>query len=400
MSNEFTLPGKKAVIFWPVGTGDSTTLVLKPGEVVMQIDLRHLEKADSAEEPEWPIIDNLVKALPKKNNRPYLSLFVLTHPDKDHVQGFAELLKKVDIGELWHTPKVFRDQSDQEGMCEDAKAFRREADRRRKAILAEPTAVKSGNRLRVIGHDDILTEEKYKDLPANYKSRPGEIVSVVDGNDLAGHFQAFIHAPFKDDQAKDKNNTSLALNVVLQEGEKYGQFAFFGDREYPTIKRIFEETEKTKGGAKDNTPYLFWNVMLCAHHCSKAVMHWQGEADSEEFFKQDIMNLFEKYSRDKNGYIVASSHSDFSDEEGDCPPHGKARRRYEAIVKAGRFMCVHEYPSKKEPVPLVFVVDKDGFGLDDKRPKSQGPSGLAAAVAAARGPEKPPTVQVGFGNPS
>ena len=65
MSNEFKLPDKKSVIFWPVGT-DSTTLVLKPGEIVMQIDLRHLEKADDEEEPEWPIIDHLVNILPRK----------------------------------------------------------------------------------------------------------------------------------------------------------------------------------------------------------------------------------------------------------------------------------------------------------------------------------------------
>ena len=397
MSTNFKLPQKKSVIFWPVGTGDSTTLVLKPDEVIMQIDLRHLEKADNPDEPEWAIIDHLVKALPKKNGRPYLSLFVLTHPDKDHVQGFAELLKKVDIGELWHTPKVFRDQADQEAMCEDAKVFRKEADRRRKAILASSGPIKSKDRLRVIGHDDILTEEKYKNLPADCKSRPGEKVSVVDGIDLAGHFQAFIHAPFKDDQAKDKNNTSLALNVVIWEGDKHGQFLFFGDREYPTIKRIFETTEQTKNSNADNTPYLFWNVMLCAHHCSKAVMHWKEEADSEEIFKKDIMALFEKYSRDNSGYIVSSSHSDFSDEAGKNPPHEKARKRYQAIVKPGRFICVHEYPSKKEPAPMVFVIDKDGFGFDDKRPKSQGPSGLAAVVAAARGPEKPPSVQVGFG---
>jgi hypothetical protein len=147
------------------------------------------------------------------------------------------------------------------------KAFRREADRRRKAIIASPQAIKSGDRLRVIGHDDVLTDEKYKDFPAEFKSRPGEIVTIVDGNELSGHFQVFIHAPFKDDQAKDKNNTSLSLNVVLQEGDKYGQFFFFGDREYPTIKRIFETTEQRKADGTDNTGYLVWDVMLCAHHC-------------------------------------------------------------------------------------------------------------------------------------
>jgi hypothetical protein len=401
MSEAFKLPNKKALIYWPIGTGDSSTLVLKPGEIVMQIDLHHLEKADDPEEPEMRIIDDLVRTLPKKaNGRPYLALFVLTHPDKDHIQGFAELLRRVDIGEIWHTPKVFRDQPNQEAMCEDAKAFRKEADRRRRAILAAPSAIKSGDDLLIIGHDEILFEDKYKDLPADCKARPGEKVTHVDGKDLSGHFKAFIHAPFKDDQAKDKNNTSLALNVLLQEGQKYGQFFFFGDREYPTIKRIFETTEKTKGSANDNTGWLMWDVMLCAHHCSKAVMYWQEEADADEVYKPDIMKFFAKYSRDGNGYIVSSSHSAFWDEKGKNPPHKKAKDKYCEIVKPGRFICTHEYPSKKEPSPLVFTIDSGGFGFDDKRPKSQGPSGLAAAVAAARGGAQPPAVQVGFGTPA
>lgn len=152
MADEFKLPEKKAVIYWPVGTGDSTTIVLRPGQLVMQIDLRHLEKADDADEPEWPILDELAKALPKRNGRPYFAVFALTHPDKDHIQGFAQLLRRVDIGELWHTPKNFRDhEDDDEVMCEDAIAFHEEAHRRRKAILANPMQVKSGDRLRVIG---------------------------------------------------------------------------------------------------------------------------------------------------------------------------------------------------------------------------------------------------------
>ena len=401
MSNEFELPTKKAVIFWPVGTGDSTTLVLRPGEIVVQIDLHHMEKAESDDEPEWDIVDQLVRILPKKGGRPYLAAFVLTHPDLDHIQGFAELLLRVDIGELWHTPKIFRDHANQESMCDDAKAFRKEADRRRAAIIASPGSVKSGDRIRVIGHDDILLEDKYKDLPDAYKSRPSEIVRIVDGTDLKKDFAAFIHAPFKDDQAKDKNNTSLSLNVVIWEGKKHGQFFFFGDREYPTIKRIFERTEQTAtAGNSGNTPYLYWDAMLCSHHCSKAVMHWQEVDDSAAVFKQDIMDLFEKYSRNKKGYIITSAHSKFTDGEGDNPPHRRARNRYEKIVEFGRFICTHEYPSKEKPLPLVFSIGTGGFEFDDQRKKSQAPAALAAAVAIARGGGAPPSVQVGFGEPS
>ena len=394
MGTDFKLPNKKAVVFWPIGTGDSTTLVLKPSEIVMQIDLRHLAKADDPEEPEWAIIDHLVKVLPKKNARPYLALFVLTHPDKDHIQGFADLLKKVEIGEIWHTPKVFRDQSDQESMCDDAKAFRKEADRRRKAILADPNNVKSGNRLRVIGHDDVLKEDKYKGLPDDCKSRPGDKVWFVDGIDLSKDFHVFIHAPFSDDQASDKNNTSLSLNVVIREGDKYGQFFFFGDREYPTIKRIFQTTEEHK----HNTGYLFWDVMLCAHHCSKAVMYWKDEQDKEEVFKKDIMDYFEKYARNGTAYIVASSHSKFTDDEGALPPHKKARKRYEEIVDGGRFLCTHEHLSKKSPEPIVFVVDENGFQYQKPQAKAETGGSVAQAIIAGRGGAAPPKEQVGFGS--
>lgn len=385
---------EKSVIFWPVGTGDSTTLVLTPGQIVMQIDLRHLAKADHKDSPEWPVIDHLIKLLPrKKNGRPYLALFVLTHPDKDHILGFKELLSRVDIGEIWHTPKIFRDLEKHEVLCEDALVFRKEAHRRRKAIADNPLAVKSGDRLRVIGHDDILSEDDYRKLPETCKSRPGSRVAMIDGYDMKGHFQAFIHAPFSDDQAADRNNTSLSLNVVIWEGDKYGQFMFFGDREYPTIKQIFEVTE----AHPDNIPYLYWNVMLCAHHCSKAVMYWKAEGEEKESFKKDIMDYFAKYSRQGQGYIVASATSDFTDEEGKNPPHKKARQQYEKIVKAGRFICTHEYPSKKSPEPIIFTVGKDGFAFIDKRKSSQGPAALGAAVSAARGSTAPPSAQTTFG---
>jgi hypothetical protein len=392
MAEAFALPSKKGVIFWPVGTGDSTTLILRPDELIMQIDLRHLEKADDAEEPEWPIIDRLVKALPKKAGRPYLAVFALTHPDKDHIQGFAELLKKVHIGELWHTPKIFRDRDeDDEVMCEDAMAFREEAHRRRKYIQDHPDDVPSGHRLRVIGHDDILEEDDYVDLPDTAKSRPGEVVTLIDGVDLKGEFAAFLHAPFKDDQAANKNNTSLSMNVLLREGAKTAQFFFFGDREYPTTKRIFEDTE-----AYGNTPYLQWDVMLCSHHCSKGVMYWQDEGDEEAVLKQDILDFFEKYAK-PGAVIVASSHSDFTDESGDNPPHLKARKRYEEIVDAGHFICTHEYPSKADPKPLVFVLDEKGLKLGDVRGQRLSTPAFGAAIQDARGSPQPPGVQVGFG---
>jgi hypothetical protein len=128
-------------------------------------------------------------------------------------------------------------------------------------------------------------------------------------------------------------------------------------------------------------------------------MYAQDEGEDEPTHKKDIMEFFEKYAG-SGAYIVSSSHSDFTDEAGDNPPHKRARRRYEAIVKAGHFICTHEYPSKANPRPLVFTVDEQGLKIDDARVKKEtvpAVSALSAAVATARGSTQPPGVQVGFG---
>src|SRR5690349_11533822 len=105
MSTDESLPTRGAV-FWPVGTGDSTTIIIDD-EVVLQVDLHDMAKADDDENPEVPVVDELVDALPTTvDNEPYLAVFALTHADRDHCLGFADLLSQVRIGELWATPRL------------------------------------------------------------------------------------------------------------------------------------------------------------------------------------------------------------------------------------------------------------------------------------------------------
>lgn len=376
-----------------MATGDSTTIVVKDKEIVVQIDLHHCSEADEDDSDTTPIVDELVRLLPKKNGKPYLAVFALTHPDQDHILGFKALLSKVTIGELWHTPRIFREYT--KDFCEDAKKFREEADRRRKIMIEKNNNVTSGDRLRVIGHDEgIFNDEKYKGFPKEGRSYPGKSIEVLDGESYVGRFEAFVHAPFKpnEDSSDTRNNSSLALQITLSEGKHAAKTLFFGDREYPTIKQIFDKTKE-----KERENYLEWNVQLAAHHCSKKVMFWREENEENEKYRKDIMDDFENAAL-PGAYIVTSCRSDFTDAKGDNPPHGMAREKYEMIVESGHFLCTHEHPNTESPEPIVFTLGSDGFGFDDKRTKSTGPAGLAAAVGAARGSEKPPTTQVGFGS--
>src|SRR4051794_17026131 len=84
-------PPAKGFIFWPVGCGDSTTVVLA-ADTILQIDLPLGGDAEKDDNPRRPIVDELVDLLPKRDGTPYLSAFGATHLDKDHICGFGELL--------------------------------------------------------------------------------------------------------------------------------------------------------------------------------------------------------------------------------------------------------------------------------------------------------------------
>lgn len=381
----------KGFVFWPVGTGDSSTVGIKPDETVMQIDLHHLSKSDDDDDPHCAIVDELVESLPKKDGKPFLAVFALTHPDKDHINGFSDLLDKVTIGEIWHTPRIFREYK--KDLCDDAVAFKDEVSRRRDLTIKKNGDVAIGDMVRVIGHDVIFESGDYKDFPEYWRSYPGNTIIEINNESVEDDFTAFVHAPFKDDSATERNNTSLALQIVLKESDATAKALFFGDREYPTIKQIFDKTKE-----KDRTYYLEWDVMLSSHHCSKKTMYWKGEDDDDEKLKKDIMDDFKSYKLD-GGYIIASSESDFSDEEGKNPPHLKARKRYEEIVDSGHFLCIHEHPDKKKPTPIIFELDSDGLSYQEPaKAKAAQKSALGVAISKARGEDEPPSEKVGFGS--
>ncbi len=146
---------KQGFMYWPVGNGDSTTIALDATTFV-QVDINDLKKADDPSDPHTPMVDRLVEFLPRVNGRPYLAAFVLSHPDQDHCKGFAELKRRVMIGELWFSPRVFAEFKTD--LCDDAKIFKEEAHRRVRKTIDSRGIVGSGDRVRVVGYDDLLED--------------------------------------------------------------------------------------------------------------------------------------------------------------------------------------------------------------------------------------------------
>jgi hypothetical protein len=179
----------RGVVFWPVATGDSTTIVVDD-RFVMQVDLRDMDAADEDDAVVAPVIDRLQETLPRLDDgTPYLAVFALTHADLDHCSGFGDLLDSdIVIGELWATPRLWRELADDEELCEDAQRFHGEADRRVSATLAavadgrEPD---SGDRIRIIGYDEDRDDHPYADLPDEYFTTPGEAITMLDGEEIS-----------------------------------------------------------------------------------------------------------------------------------------------------------------------------------------------------------------------
>jgi hypothetical protein len=358
VSNE--LPTRGAV-FWPVGTGDSTTIVIDD-ETIVQVDLHDLAKADSDENPEVPVVDLLAEALPIIDGKPYLSMFALTHADQDHCRGFADLMEKVRIGELWATPRMWRellDDPEGPGLCDDARAFQEEVERRVDAIKAALDAGQepiSGDRVRIIGYDSDHGKHAYDDLPSEYLAWPGQSITMIDAVDHVGQFEAFIHAPFKEDAAAARNETSLAMQIsLIDESGVTGKLLLFGDLAHPTIMKIFDYSEY-----HHREQYLEWNLLLAPHHCSKKVMYVK-DSDGKDVLQFDVLNAFERHQLE--GAVVVSSSAPFPDKDvpGANPPHRMAADRYSEITND--VIATMSWLDINEPSPVVFGVSASGVGI-------------------------------------
>lgn len=293
---EAELP-ERGVVFWPVGTGDSTTIVLGDG-LVIQVDLRDMKAADEDDAVVAAVIDRLADTLPTQadGKTPYLAVFALTHADLDHCCGFGDLLESsIKIGEIWATPRLWRELNEDTPMCEDAQLFHDEVERRVKATLKAIKAGKepeSGDRVRIIGYDDDRDQHSYAELPDAYFTTPGQAISTIDGTDVSDRFEAFVHAPFRGDCAGERNETSLALQLKLIAADgTAGRVLLLGDLAYPTIKKILDYSE-----FHDRTERVEWDVLLSPHHCSKKVMYAADEDGTEEL-KQDILDQLQAHAK-------------------------------------------------------------------------------------------------------
>lgn len=371
---------KHSIKFYPVGNGDCDLITIGGANKKMMFDCNFRQKAEDDNDEMYDVLGDLLdnELTTKKCGLPFLDAFLLTHPDQDHCRSFADKFylgdpdavsqsakddKKILIGELWYSPRVFEELTGD--LNADAKAFKKEAKRRMDLYKSDSKkADKDGNRIRIIGWTDNPDLKGLEDRIVT----PGNTISSINGSSCR-YFEMFIHAPFKDDiEGEDRNMTSIAAQLRFKSDKNSTDIArvfFGGDTEWRVIERIMKETT--------DDDYLKWDLMEAPHHCSYKFFADDRENDAN----QASLDFLEK---SEDGAFVVSS-SKVVKKNSDNPPCQKAKNRYTDRVGESNFFCTSGEKEDDTGEPIVFDIENGEVAIheDEKKEKES-----CAASAAAR----------------
>lgn len=142
------------------------------------------------------------------NSRPYVDAMLLSHPDEDHCLGLRKHFwfgplsdypddkkpdneRRIVIRQIWLSPMVFRRTLKNHVLCEDAKAFSKEAKRRAQANKDNNFIVGDGDKILVLGEDENGKTDELTQIPI----KRGSKFSGING-EASGCITATLMAPF------------------------------------------------------------------------------------------------------------------------------------------------------------------------------------------------------------
>jgi hypothetical protein len=356
------------ITFFPVSNGDMTLVRFDNGQTLL-IDVNIRGAADD-EDDDTPDVAGELKDRLKRDDegRYYVDGFLSSHPHSDHITGlrnhfhlgpprdWKEKDDKILIREMWSSPVVFRRADAEQPLCDDAKAWQKEARRRVQLFREKGSAVAEGDRILIMGED---IDDKTDDI-MNIVVKLNETVSAC--NRVAdGGFEARLLAPLPPENDEDEetlrhNQSSVILRFSLSGGGISDRCRYLtgGDAEVEIWKRLW----KSPGCA--NFDWLSYDILLPPHHCSWRSLSSDRWSELGEKVKVDS-DARNALSQTRKGAVIVASCKPIKADD-DNPPHERAKREYVDILDdyAGRFFCTDEYWNEKKIV-LEFEVKSSGI---------------------------------------
>lgn len=338
-----------SITFFPVGNGDMTLITFDNDQKLL-VDINVRQAADDNNDDTHDVMADLRSRLARdEKGRLFVDGFLLSHPDKDHVRGLQthfhlgspddwdEKDDKILIREMWSSPIVFRRASKSLALCDDAKAWAKEARRRVKLYRESGISTVEGDRIQIMGEDE---DGKTDDILA-IVVKAEDVVTVLN-RVAVGAFEARLLAPVphSDDEELeellDKNHSSVVLRFSIRGDGILDKCRFLtgGDAEVAIWERLW---------GKHGTYQADWfsyDILQAPHHCS-----WHSLSyDSYSTYGEDAEVCDDARSalgQTRKGAIIVASSKKIDPEEKD-PPSDRAKREYISIIdgKSDRFVCV------------------------------------------------------------
>lgn len=375
------------VVFYPVGNGDTTQIVLSKGRRVL-FDFCHRDKAEDAATPEIDLKARLKEDL-KAANCDYFDVVAFTHADLDHIQGSTEFFElqhakkyhgdgRIKIRELWVPAAMLLEEADKDHQTEEFVLLRQEARHR----LLE------GKDILVFSKPQALADWLEPLLKARGESASARDHLFIDAGTIVPGFtlamdgvEFFCHSPFIkhcDDGDIIRNSAALVFNVRFKADGSTYDYLEVGDAEYGDLEDIVSTTRYHK-----NENRLAWDLFNIPHHCSYRSLN-EDKGKDETVPTPLVKDLLLMGKSD--AYIVSCSKPipDVKDSYTEVqPPHIQARKAYERYLKevGGRkFLVTMEEPNANKPEPIIFEIG--GAGVTWKRSATIG----APAILTSRPP--------------
>lgn len=370
------MPAK--ITFFPVDNGDMTLLELESGQTIL-VDVNIRSAADDPDDPTPDVASELLSKL-KRDRRglPFVDAFLLSHPDQDHCAGLENHFHlgspsdhspgsdKIMIREIWSSPMVFRRASRRLSLCDDAKAFNREARRRVSVFRScrQTSAVREGDRIQILGEDERGKTDDLEEILV----RVDDMISSVNGKPTDS-MVARLLAPFPrfnddaDEELHSKNNSSTVLQFSLSgDGNRNAcRFLTGGDAEVAIWQRLW-----WRNGHRSD--WLSYDILQAPHHCSWHSLSFDSWSEKGEraLVCEDARNAL---SQALDGAIIVSSSKAIKNDHND-PPCIRAKREYERIllgVRGDEFRCVGE--PEHRPEALQVEIGRHGARIVPRRLK-------------------------------
>lgn len=390
---------RNKVTYFPVGSADMSLVQLENGFTIL-VDC-YLQEEATQNRP--TIADDLYKWLPRDNKgRPYVDVFLLTHPDQDHCKGAKEFLhldrpdkyndnpgsgvrKKIFIREMWSSPLIYRRRSKKYKLCDDAVAINTEAKQRVKIYKDKyPDWDTDGNRILILGAD--YKDDDGTDRLEGLDGIRFDIDKSIPVSNENGHIMLYatVLAPLPPSEVEGgediltKNNSSVIMQMAVKASndDTTGNLLLFGgDAEVEIWRQLWD---KHNGKASP----LIYDILLAPHHCSWGVL--SSDAASDNSAKADPKARAALGQCRNNAYIVASSEPVIDNE--DRPPMLRAKNEYITILKERQssddhFLCTGEFPTKLAPEPLTFDFTPSGPKAPSRKTKTTNPA-LMSSIAS------------------